>query len=950
ASALLAFAISGGVSAEFEKTKSYADGKFTDVSATEWYSAEVKSTYELGLMNGVSDSLFSPDGNVTVAEALTMASRAASIYKGEEIPEKDGEWYAKYVAYAKSTGIISADFTDNYDAPATRAQVASFFAKALPADYFTVKNDVINVPDVPSSKDYADEILMLYKAGIVMGSDSYGNFFPENNITRAEAAAIINRVALPENRLSRSLDKISEDDAYQLVIPTTYTNGADGITSGWVLDNRGGVPRVNISDAYGTLTDTSEKAGTAMIREFNKTETGLVDIKTGVRVSACDGAYIELQNTDGDSVYRLEAMNGEWKVKSPDGSYKTVYTAKDDEKTFSFHISADLDNGRSITAINGVNCGTHPLAVDGDKVNILNFRFATTDKSTTTVALEPLEMTVNYALFGSVEPSNDGIMPIWNGKNGASLEAKVATLSENSEASVRFNPVSGKVISEFSVILPEGESVRHEIKSGDKCVAAFSTDTKAFYVNDTVIYEDYYHNLWYRLRFELDTATGKMLVKLNGRKVKELDFAASATSVDNMRIVNNGKTGVKFTDFKVFREIYREDYVPAPVVPEGADDYIIGMNVCSLWQNGYHFGWSCISPYTDHELALGYYDEGNPETADWEIKYLVEHGIDFQAFCVFFGNLGGVQKLSGSGAGHLYDGFMNAKYSDLAKFCIIWEASSGGAPASMEEWKTHFVPYFIENFFKDERYMVIENQPVVCVFSPSMLPARIGGNAKCKEMFDYLEAEVNRIFGYDGVIFLACGTSSDALAEMGFDGCYAYSWSTAGSSADVNKNSMIVSGDQGAVYTVPTVSVGFNSVAWHGKRFPMMTYEDYRTTHEWVRDRYLDAYPKEEWQENFVMLSTWNEYGEGTYIMPTAGENGFGYIDVVREVYTKEKADSSINTVPSEEQRRRINRLYPQYRHILRKEGYVTEELDENNIEILKTIDYGTVEGLKVWG
>ena len=33
-------------------------------------------------------------------------------------------------------------------------------------------------------------------------------------------------------------------------------------------------------------------------------------------------------------------------------------------------------------------------------------------------------------------------------------------------------------------------------------------------------------------------------------------------------------------------------------------------------------------------------------------------------------------------------------------------------------------------------------------------------------------------------------------------------------------------------------------------------------------------------QKNFVMISTWNEYGEGTYIMPS-GLNGFGYVDEI---------------------------------------------------------------------
>ena len=35
------------------------------------------------------------------------------------------------------------------------------------------------------------------------------------------------------------------------------------------------------------------------------------------------------------------------------------------------------------------------------------------------------------------------------------------------------------------------------------------------------------------------------------------------------------------------------------------------------------------------------------------------------------------------------------------------------------------------------------------------------------------------------------------------------------------------------------------------------------------------------------MISTWNEYGEGTYIMPSKGNGGFGYLDALREVYTR---------------------------------------------------------------
>lgn len=57
------------------------------------------------------------------------------------------------------------------------------------------------------------------------------------------------------------------------------------------------------------------------------------------------------------------------------------------------------------------------------------------------------------------------------------------------------------------------------------------------------------------------------------------------------------------------------------------------------------------------------------------------------------------------------------------------------------------------------------------------------------------------------------------------------------------------------------------------------------------------------------MMSNWNEYGEGTYIMPCKGLNGFGYLNAVRDVYTKEKPHE--DDVPTPNQLSRLSYLYP---------------------------------------
>jgi hypothetical protein len=62
------------------------------------------------------------------------------------------------------------------------------------------------------------------------------------------------------------------------------------------------------------------------------------------------------------------------------------------------------------------------------------------------------------------------------------------------------------------------------------------------------------------------------------------------------------------------------------------------------------------------------------------------------------------------------------------KYCLIWEAANAQAPKDLNAWNTYYVPYFIENFFKDDRYLVVDNKPVLSVFGQNKLVEKIGGN------------------------------------------------------------------------------------------------------------------------------------------------------------------------------------------------------------------------------
>ena len=191
----------------FTRVNTYRSGHFTDVNENQWYGYNkdkvIANAYEYDLIKGVNATLFNPAGHITLAEAVTLASRVRSIYAADSESFVQGSpWYQVYVDYAVKNGIIGAtDFSD-YTRAATRAEMAYIFSRSLPQSEFTGQNTVNSLPDVSSSTQYYDSIITLYKAGIVTGNDESGTFHPGNSISRAEAAAIISRVALPKTRSS----------------------------------------------------------------------------------------------------------------------------------------------------------------------------------------------------------------------------------------------------------------------------------------------------------------------------------------------------------------------------------------------------------------------------------------------------------------------------------------------------------------------------------------------------------------------------------------------------------------------------------------------------------------------------------------------------------------------------------------------------------------------------
>ena len=189
----------------FTRIKVYSPQLFADLDDNAWYApmreGVVAYAYEYGFMSGYPNNTFRPNGEISIAEVITIAARLHSIFaSGADRFEQGTSWYQVYVDYAISNGLIGSTDFSSYTQAATRAEMAYVFAGTLPESEFPKVNIVNNIPDYELKELYSSSVFLLYEAGIVGGSDEVGSFNPDNNITRAEAAAIITRIILPTRR------------------------------------------------------------------------------------------------------------------------------------------------------------------------------------------------------------------------------------------------------------------------------------------------------------------------------------------------------------------------------------------------------------------------------------------------------------------------------------------------------------------------------------------------------------------------------------------------------------------------------------------------------------------------------------------------------------------------------------------------------------------------------
>ena len=176
-----------------EETQSENITQFADVNENSWYAADLLEARKLNLVEGTSDNLYNPTGNVTLAEVITMAQRLYS-KKHNVYPDSSlngGKWYTQAVSFAIDKNIIKKEDFSSYEKNATRAEMAYIFSSLFDD---IGHNTYFSIPDVDNRTQHHESIYKLYSHGILGGNDEHGTFYPEKHLSRAEAAVILLRI------------------------------------------------------------------------------------------------------------------------------------------------------------------------------------------------------------------------------------------------------------------------------------------------------------------------------------------------------------------------------------------------------------------------------------------------------------------------------------------------------------------------------------------------------------------------------------------------------------------------------------------------------------------------------------------------------------------------------------------------------------------------------------
>jgi len=185
---------------------------FVDVNNGDWFYDDVRYVVSNGIFNGTTDSTFEPNSSMTRAMFVTtlwrMAAPAAGTNPASAFTDvQTGSYYAEAVNWAAVNGIVSgvSDGLFDPDGSITREQTAEILYRYEQWSGSAPPNiQNINFADADSISGYAQTAVSALAAQGIINGKTDGVFDPQGAATRAEVAAILRAVKILTPKSSTS--------------------------------------------------------------------------------------------------------------------------------------------------------------------------------------------------------------------------------------------------------------------------------------------------------------------------------------------------------------------------------------------------------------------------------------------------------------------------------------------------------------------------------------------------------------------------------------------------------------------------------------------------------------------------------------------------------------------------------------------------------------------------
>ncbi len=180
----------------------YADGSpFSDVKETRWSYGAINYAVEKGYMNGIGDGKFDPAGSMTRGMVVTVLYRREGspevTFRNDFSDVKAGKYYSDAVIWAKDEGVVNGvtETTFEPNGKITREQLATMLSRFSERCLVSVpeRADLSGYPDNDKIHSYAkDAMSWANEANLIKGMDD-GTLSPRGEATREQFATILKR-------------------------------------------------------------------------------------------------------------------------------------------------------------------------------------------------------------------------------------------------------------------------------------------------------------------------------------------------------------------------------------------------------------------------------------------------------------------------------------------------------------------------------------------------------------------------------------------------------------------------------------------------------------------------------------------------------------------------------------------------------------------------------------